>query len=194
MFRTTFSTVASVQVCFLLQPRMPGRVHSAEVICTASSSYKLPNLALSPIKLAERGQSGSDGSHRLAHHCDDCLPILGVHLLLTIGIHCHCLVGIRVLLMPGNQFISQNCSQQGLDFEGRVDKTSGRETNLYKLFKQQFVFLPGSCNHACSERSCHSNTGDQFCQVGGQPEGDWSIGVKFSRNIINIKFEVCNID
>ena len=94
MFRTTFSTVASDIVCFLLQPRMPGWVHPTEVVCTASSSYKLPNLALSPIKLAERGQPGSDGSHRLAHHGDDCLPILGVHLLLTIGIHCHCLVGV----------------------------------------------------------------------------------------------------
>ena len=94
----------------VLQPRMPGWVHSAEIICTASSSNKLPNLALSSIKLAQRSEPGRDGSHCLAHHGYDSFSIFSIHLLLTIGINCNCLVGVSILLVPGYQLITKHSS------------------------------------------------------------------------------------
>ena len=56
------------------------------------------------------------------------------------------------------------------------------------------MIIPGSSNHACSERTRHPNTCDHLRQVWCQSEWNWSIGIQFSSHIINIKLEICDID
>ena len=75
---TSFNNKSSPLIILLSdsEPRVPCRVHPAEIIRTAGCGHQLAHLALRTVEGAETGEPPRDGRHGLPHQVDDHLAVL----------------------------------------------------------------------------------------------------------------------
>jgi hypothetical protein len=160
---------------------VPCGIHSAQIIQGACVGDECADFAgLRAVEGREAGQPLHDSIDGLGHQINDGLVVASFVLYLGCAVRSDD-GSVRTtfiirggLAVPGYHLVSQDCPQQGLNFEIGVRKA------------------PCGGDHGCGERADHPDVEDELGNVGGQSERDGAVGVQVTISV-NVKFEIGDI-